>query len=254
MACYSGDVVGGGLATSRRALSVGVAVLCGLAAVTYAGCGITTLPFLDPPIAVVASTVDQTFQFDGLDPTDLNFDPLLFEGYELYYRFFANSGEGPTDLTSLSLLTGAGFQRLHQAGDTDSNISKPLVGVVFENRSFQQSVTVTFRFGQMPAEPWVQLSIDHPTAGDCPGLAPDEEDCPPIELRRATTNDLGHHELISDTSSFDVADSDVAELFAPPLTTINVALLLYALTYGRDFSVDVHSAAVYLGEIIISFP
>ena len=180
--------------------------------------------------------MDQTFEFDGPDPAAI--DPLLFEGYELYYRFYANSGDGPTDLTSLSQLTGAGFLRLHQAGDTDGDVDKPLVGVPFEDRDDPQSVTVTVRFGGTPAEPWFSNTWGSDDT----------------ELRRATTDPLGFYELISDTASFDAADSDVAELFVPALVTTNVALLVYALTYGRDFSVDVHSEAVYLGEIIISFP
>ena len=201
----------------------------------WTACGITTLPILEPPIAGPPSNVGKTFEFDGADPATV--DRLLFEGYELYYRFYVDT-DYPTDLTSLSELTGAGFMRLHQAGDTDGNISKPLVAVPFEDRDDAHSVTITILFGQTPEEPWFSGSWG---GGN-------------TELRRATTDQWGIHELISDTGSFDAADFDVADLFDPTLVTTGVRLLLYALTYGRDFSVDVHSEAVFLGEIIINLP
>jgi hypothetical protein len=116
-----------------------------------------------------------------------------------------------------------------------------LLKVDLPDRTAPQSATITFDFGKTPPEPWVTTDWGASAT---------------VELRRATLDALDLFELLSDTGSFDALDFDVKELFDPgPLPeTDDIALLLYALSFGRDFATEIHSAAVYLGEIIVTFP
>ncbi len=101
--------------------------LAAAAALLLAACGLPTIPFLEPPVAVSDSDVEIEFEHDTTN------DIEEFRGYELYYRFYPATTDGEDQWRNHNdaildsprspnpnRLTARGYRRIRDAQDRGS--------------------------------------------------------------------------------------------------------------------------------------
>ena len=209
-------------------------------------CGIPSAPYLPPvPSSSVESPIgpETDYYFLIPDPDDIN--PEIFEGFELYYKFFDpqtadeeldingdNSLSSPVSLTSLRR---EGYVRLASSKETASLLPVyPLIPLSDTDMN-NAATEIKLEFSN--------LGSDNPRSvyGN-------------IIFRRTLTDSAGSRLLTDfDPENFAIDDSDLPSGF-DPTTSFDIVIALYVLSYGNDYvnlSFNIHSTAVYLGSSFI---
>jgi len=177
-------------------------------------------------------------------PAEIN--PEIFEGFELYYRFYrvddpalaAMVGdESLTTPVTKQVLTNARYRRLHNPAESPELLSElPLIPILRDDRT-DATLSISLDFGS------VSSTYPRSTYGD-------------VQLSRLISIP-GDGPTVRGFSSDDFEQSDPDMPLGLDFSTVsNVYLSLYAMCYGNDvaaFALDIHSTAVYLGRILIYF-
>ncbi len=122
--------------------------LAAAAALLPAACGLPTIPFLEPPVAVSDSDIEIVFEHDTTNAIE------EFRGYELYYRFYPATTDGEDQWRNHNdaildsprspnpnRLTARGYRRIRDARDR----SAPLIQAAgIRDESFQVRLMFPF--------------------------------------------------------------------------------------------------------------
>ena len=206
---------------------------------TMAQCGLEYLPYLTPPESRGPSV--KTFIVRKTVANDTE-SALEWEylGIELYYKFYLQGDPTDYNLTELSELTTKKFHRISSSGDEENSVQKPLIDgtalvgdIDFDIDMENMRITET-------STPVVVVS----------------------ETRRGVpydSDELGYYPYFQRflVDDFDAADDDVETSIYNYITSnplSKITMVMYAFSYGKkDYSVDLYSEAVYLGEIDVNF-
>jgi len=199
------------------------------------GCGIETIPNLNPP-EVSTAPVGLTFS------STVKNDEFYFKGFELYYKFFNKDDPKENDDSNLGgvtvddLKSKYGFYRINSSTDTVNNPDKPLIPVHRGDRGTDFDVKVDFtplNNTESPGEPYISSNV----------LSSD------IKIRRDVHVTLyTTFKRFSDLASGDSDVSDIANFD----TSLYIDLMLYVASYGFDINTgEIYSRCKYLGTITL---
>lgn len=183
-----------------------------------------------------------------LENSEFVLDEYQFEGFELYYRFYAGSlpNESITDLTGL---LANGFKRVSGNDDPPTwdgkDSPRPLIAVDWDDPNV---INFTLDFA----------ASDEPTVSN-------DQDSTLIVMRRQPTYDSLHpladqfksflYDLVPGDPSYAASDSDVVAasgLWDAIQARDDVTLTLYVLSYGtQDYITPLYSDAVCLSSITV---
>jgi hypothetical protein len=228
-----------------------------------AQCGLEYVPYLTPPRSLTKSPTAFRVRKDAANDSEFVVGEWEYQGIELYYKFYVPGIEVPPILdksyTKLSELEDNGFHRISRytpPGDDDqTDIDKAIRKPVLEIDIVTWTGNVDFVIDM------VNLTIkDQP---------PEDPPPPPPatlfveQIRRGVSYDPStevdkypfFQQFISD--DFDAADDDAgSDLYDYIANTPGgpIIMAMYALSYGKiEGLLDLHSDAVYLGDISINF-
>jgi len=215
-------------------IAAGFGLLCCL--FTLSQCGLETIAYLSPPVSLSPWSSPPYFRFQKTTENDLPTQIDIFEGFEIYYKFYRPDDTKDTDIVERSELISKGFHRLSRyPEDKKDDPNKPLVEVT-------STGVVDFK-----------VDIETLIITDVPVTATYVAD-----IRRGipyeTTNELKDFDYVG--GDFEAADADVGDtIYNWMLANLGVDfyMLAYALSYGRADFVDVYSEAEFLGEILVNF-
>lgn len=216
-------------------------------------CGIPSTPYIAPvPEDTVASRLGSDPQFSFGVPTSNNSE--IFEGFEIYYKFYAPNATVSPDIESDTLtspishfvLESAGFRRLYASDDSSEEL--PLISL----------------FSADKTDPDLRLILDFTNAYTEFPHSPYDPDLADPAVNEIYFGRLLQPDPVAQPDQFEykaffpadfiMDDVDLPSGFDPTLYN-SIHLSLFVLAYGNDFSsleFDIHSVAVYLGWIDIS--
>lgn len=206
---------------------------------TMAQCGLEYLPFLTPPTSLGQAGKTFSVRKTAANDTESALE-WEYRGIELYYKFYLPSATLDNNLTELSELTTKKFHRISHPDDEENSIQKPLID-------------------------GTALAGDVDFLIDMENMEITETSTPIVvvsEIRRGVSynsDEIGYYPSFQRFlfEDFDATDDDVGTSINDYITGISpgyITMLVYALSYGKkDYSVDLYSEAVYLGEIDVNF-
>ena len=223
-------------------LKITVLMLSVLIVLMITGCGIETIPNLNPPEVLPAPAAgDLYFTFSSTGENG----EFYFKGFELYYKFFNKDDPSETDDSNLDGLTvddlksKYGFYRINSSTDTVNNPDKPLIPVDLSYRGTIFSVKVDFtplNNTASPGEPYISSDV----------LSSNIE-----EIRRDVQNITPDTTFKRFSDFKDSSDSDITGLDNFD-TSSSIDLMLYVASYGFDITIgEIYSRCKYLGTITL---
>ena len=206
---------------------------------TMAQCGLEYLPYLTPPVSRGPSGDTFIVRKTAANDTESAVD-WEYLGIELYYKFYLTGATPDNNLTELSELNAKGFRRISSSGDDVTKpIQKPLIDglalagdvdfdIAMENVNITETSTPVVVVSEIRrGVPYGSLESGYPSFQQF---------------------------LVDD---FDEADDDVETSIYDHITSnplSKITMVMYALSYGmKDYSADLYSDAIYLGEIDVNF-
>ena len=224
------------LARTLRAGALGLALAVG----AFSGCGLPdALPELPPPTEPDSSTTSEQFTFKVPTATD---EPFL--GVEVYYRL-STGDAADEDGIALSELMALGFRRISSETDRYPAPVRPLIAQP------RAGATVTLDFSE------VDIGADPVATYRDTGGAQRR-----VSLRRAVHHAADGRYKRFACEEFDGGDGGIGrdadiESVAGQLggdeACERVQIQLYALSYGGTDRFTVHSVALDLGTIEVTF-
>ncbi len=229
-------------------IAAGFGLLCCL--FTLSQCGLETIAYLSPPVSLGALTSGLYFSFQKTTENDLPTQIDIFEGFEIYYKFYKLDDTTDTDIVERSELVSKGFHRLSRFDeDEKDDPDRPLV----EGTTTGKTIFVNL---DPPGE--LNIADRYDTSGSGTDFYVDE-------LRRGVPYDItdtgeGYYPYlkrflyIPADEHFLETDADVGSgIWSSILGGEKIVMLAYALSYGRADFVDVYSEAEFLGYIDVNF-
>lgn len=241
--------------------------------VIFSGCGIESVPYLNPPDRMDFTTDIYSIQFSNGSAIDNDAD--YFDGYELVYRFYdpvvdeailddeTILHERAEYLTEINLthLFNQEYSRLSYSSDqhvdlyrrlnsvgeiTRESFSRPLINLSESNKA------------QYKGSPCVYTldftSVFFTTSEHCRVTFPDPQNYFYETFARYVLTESGEFEMKTfQPEDLEEGDDDIPEsLFDPEREFIaeEVTIVIYAVSFGRDedFS-SLYSESVYLGNL-----
>jgi hypothetical protein len=230
--------------------------LCGLSTLTamliILACGIPSTSYLPPvPLSGVVYPLpsETLYTFSAPDPDTTNSD--IFEGFEIYYKFFTEAEAADRDVidengdTALSAsvskteLVNAGYVRLASAAEIASELPDvPLIELTTVEKD-DPDFAVSLNFSNVsPSRPeYLDPLYPASSAGN-------------FRFSRTLANSSGNRILKGFAATdFAAGDSDLPTNFDPAAESF-LYITLYVLSYGNNFDAfdfDIYSTAVYIG-------
>ena len=198
-------------------------------------CGLYTYAYLEAP---GVSTMVGSGNAEIYNRSD--YDPDVFRGYELYYKFYTDSTERISNDKTIfatsepepSDLTAVGYSRINTVLSADDSTSYPMVPVDYSDRDTAFTLTVNFDQLSSGVVPYVSYS----------GYSD-------VFLRR-TASEYNSLSKDYEYKSFRPVDYDTGDSDWSPGET---ELSLYVFAYGKDDNVyKIYSKPVWLGYINIT--
>lgn len=210
-------------------------------------CGIPSTSYLPPvsPDTIIQPIGGETdFFFDIPDNTNAN----IFEGFEIYYKFFSSEDEdapgveGDASLpspVSLQSLISSGYSRLADSREDVATFPDypliPLAEILTDPAGPADGFTIELNFSNEGSSlPSIQMANDITT-----------------QFSRSLYATPAQRQLKGfSPSDFLLNDSDLPPEFNPQ-ANFDISIALYVLGYGNDYttlSFNIHSVAAYLGS------
>lgn len=207
-------------------------------------CGLEQYLLLKPPVAVI-NVGTQQFQFRATADNSES----EFRGFEVYYKIYRQSDSIDLDINTIEDLRSKSFQRMNNdLTDRKDAISKPLIPIAILDRGKEFVVTIDFSGDlSLPSLPQI-------TANDLILTSPFTIN----DARRGVTYpDAGYLDRFKRFADFEANDQDISsQIWADISAAIDVQLVAYVLSYGRDVinNTDAYSQPVWLGVISRKLP
>jgi hypothetical protein len=223
------------------------------------GCGLETIPILNPPFAVApAGLTTFTFSFKS---TNTN-DPNEFLGYEVFYKFYAGTSGFPenppaTGVADVTWLQGLGYSTVCSSTDLTSGVfvshSAPLIPVAgppptYPDRNSVFDITIDFNSLGTTSQP--VLTYGGPTP-----LAPSilvRRDVGDTTTGNPTSSQAKAFIAYAGTTAYSPTDTDVQTIYSSVVGG-EAYLVLYVASYGYSAAQSsyYYSLPVYLGFVPI---
>ncbi len=199
------------------------------------GCGLNDYPYIYAPDTTSLSGTPGIIKIYNRDDND----PDVFQGYELYYKFYEFSSDTTnmaSDYKSLfsveepepSNLTTLGFKRINTVSTTDKKTTYPMIYIDHSDRDSEFTITLDFSD--------VAASVKNPTVNYL--------SYPEITLYRTVVDpdDTDNYKSFIYDDLSNTEDSDISHN--------RVTLSLFVFSYGKyDNVYNIYSRPVWLGYI-----
>jgi hypothetical protein len=219
-----------------------------------AQCGLEYVPYLTPPRSLTSLTFFRV-QKPAANDSEFVAGEWEYQGIELYYKFYVPGIEVPPisdkSYTKLGELQANGFYRLSSHPDeTKNSVLKPVLaidtGVWDANRDFTIDLSSNRNIKEESTDTVVVAEIRR-------GVLYGSEELGDPYFRPFLWDDLN----ATIQRGFASTHADVGEELYNYMDTNNlskITMAMYALSYGKiDGLLDLHSDAVYLGDISVNF-
>lgn len=209
------------------------------------GCGISSYPYLHPPL--VSSTLSDEKILNFTNPTDN--DPNIFLGFEVYYKFYSQDPSideiGTADRASIisnptiSTIENLHYHRLFLLSSA-TTVSEDVPSILVPFASRESNFTVTINFSNISSVSFPQ--VEYLSTTDQIG-----------RWVRAVSS-TAYQLLGFDSGSFDNIDyTDIDSSLYNGSPYDDIWCSLYVLSYGRyDIVSNLYSEPVFLGNIKFS--
>ncbi|UCF99315.1 MAG: hypothetical protein JSV89_07185 [Spirochaetaceae bacterium] len=217
---------------------------------SLAQCGLEYLPYLTPPESLVPLTTAFKVRKTAANDSEFVVGEWEYKGIELYYKLyeFGTVPDADRNLTEFNELTLKGYLRISSYPDDKKNaVLKPLMEIA---GSWVNDVDFSIDLDEKKIK---EIVTTTELVSDVRRGVPynDSETGAPF-FQRFEWND-GQEPY----PGFDESEADVGTALYTYMNTYtlsNITMIMYALSYGKiDDLYDLHSEAVYLGEININF-
>jgi hypothetical protein len=217
---------------------------------SISGCGLEDYPYLYPPLINKAAVGDSSCSFKN--STENN--PQYFQGFLVYYRFYDRNADTAADNNYIESQTGASVLSAFQLKNfrplalissfvNETALFYEYANIIIPSDSRDDSFIIEINFNTVNKSNPAELKDKFPvltSGGIIPELYP---------ARNLGGRTSGITE--ADIRGFSDSDFSAAASDKGSLTSDNIKILLYAVSYGRDENLKLfYSEPLSLGFII----
>jgi hypothetical protein len=223
---------------------------------TLAQCGLEDFPFLTPPRSLTKSPTAFRVRKQTANDSEFEVGEWEYQGIELYYKFYLldQVPVSEKNYTTLTELQNNGFFRITSAND--QSIIKPVLAIDTGLAEFQGDVDFRIEMTNL------QVTVDEPAPATVMvdqirrGVRYDNSEPGYPYFRRFLWDDLEAIPQVGFAASHGDVNQELYDFMDDPVNTgLSITMVMYALSYGKQSGllIDLHSDAVFLGEISINF-
>jgi HAD superfamily phosphatase (TIGR01681 family) len=191
-----------------------------------------------------------------VDDSEFEVGEWEYQGIELYYKFYLldQVPVSEKNYTTLTELQNNGFFRITSAND--QSIIKPVLAINTGLAEFQGDVDFRIEMTNL------QVTVDEPAPATVMvdqirrGVRYDNSEPVYPYFRRFLWDDLEAIPQVGFAASHGDVNQELYDFMDDPVNTgFSITMVMYALSYGKQSGllIDLHSDAVFLGEISINF-